>query len=468
MANKANLLQRNTKQDISEAAFKAAADGHNVFGCGMVINGVLMTQHQDKPIAYEEFKSMIKEFNEAAVICYFGTHTKDTSKDDIQPYCLGDDKDTKLAVFLAGDYSSFARAGSSRPSEFHAHEKGVLPQFHKYYESVKAGEEVTIDGFMSYLERPECAEHFIGMPTSYGVIKIMGETGQIKTYTQSKHYGKFPWGDLADVNGFEEKGFPTGKEEEKINLLSNFFGKKVSTEASKTSVPAIKTEEKKVVDIPKKEEYKHKELTVEELLQPDMVMARPSSALNKDRYRQKWYQQKHNANLIRDWQKRPWVAIKAEDVDQMTEVKDLTAFQSALNKAIEIKEKLQEENKTAQLVASTVVPPKMKEDFKNIFLQSKEISSTLEGVQTIPTIEALNEDEKKIPTFFDHTGLHVEQTLNWSMAKLEELHREYLPIYKSLLKAYRVRLVKALREQPKKEKAVVPESVKDFFGKKVA
>lgn len=464
MANKANLLQRNTGQDVSEAAFNAASAGHNVFGCGMVVNGVLMTQHQDEPITYARFKELIQAFNDAAIICYFGTHSKDSSKDDIQPYCLGDDKDTKLAVFLAGDYSSFARAGSSRPSEFHAHEKGVLPQFHKYYESVKAGEEVTIKGFMDYLESPDVSKAMINLSTSYGVLKIMGDTGEIKTYPQSQHYGKFPWGDMADVNGFEEKSFPE-KKEEKSNPLANFFGKKVSPEASKTSVPPIKTEEKKVVPIPEKKDDK-KELTVEEVLLPGMVMARPSTALNKDKTKQKWYQQKHGPNLIKDWQKRPWVAIKAEDVDQMTEVKDLTAFQSALNKAIEMKEKQAEANKAAQLLATTVVPPKMKEDFKNIFLQSKEISSTLEGVQTIPTIEALNDDEKKTPTFFDHTGLHVEQTLNWSMAKLEELHRDYLPIYKSLLKAYRVRLVKALREQPKKEKAAVPETVKDFFGKK--
>lgn len=438
MANKAIILTKNIGQLPPDVACEKAMAGHNVIGAAFVEDGELIVQRQASPFDLETLKEFQNEYKGSAIITIFQTMDTPINEGNIQPFSVEEDGKTLLAVFIEGEYERYAKPKETASAERRWFDTAFMPLLKAYSE--QKGEEASVKGFMDYLDDPAMRKTLEESTTGRGVIKVLAETGEIKAFSKGEGQFKSSWGEVS--HGYSEGEFPATEKK-----ASKFFGsRKAKAEAPPAEVKPIEEKPKETdkTVVHKQEESKKTEtasITPVLVARVGHVFARPIAEIRKHDKRMKGLLMGVLGGLPKGWKSMDYFEIPKDKVNRNWELKDQTAISAALEDAKNGKSSAQQ----------GLIPPKMQEDFKKIFLESSDIKKTMQGVQTLPSIEQLQSDENKHPTWYDKTGIHVQHTFNWPRAKLDELASQYLPLYKLRAEAITNMLIKQMHEHPKKE-----------------
>lgn len=460
MANKAVILTSQASETVPEADFSKAMKDHNAFGTAFVADGSLNVLSQPSPFDVESFKKLEDELKSLNATYIFQTMTTPINVADVQPFTLDeDDGTTKLAVFIEGDYDRYAKPGEVASAERQWFETVLKPMLGTYAEG--AGESASIDGFFKWLEKPENAALIKESTATRGVIRLLSDSGEFKTFTKGTGFKVHPWGEVSHVEGeFPEKVEAPAKKSAVLGLFKKAAAAKAEEAPTEPAKPEPEKKEDDKIIIHKTEEPKKTETaSVPSVpgLPAGKVWARPIRSVRNHNKTMKKTLENMLGALPKGWPSMDWFAVDAAKVKDSKnwELKEQGPIAEALTKAKNGKE----DKLTAQAARAGLVPPKQQEDFKNIFMKSPEIVKAME-TPTLPTIEELQAIENKDPTWYDKTGIHVQDTLNWPATKIEDLDRNYHELFRLRQQAITNMLIKQLREHPPAEKTKeTPEEV---------
>lgn len=460
----ATLLQKNKGQLIPKDVYEQASKDCNTMGVAFVMSSedtkelvYQFRDHNDGVMDWDNFNSFQEEFKDEAVLFFLGEMKDGYFQEDVQPFVIiEDDGKGQVVAFIEGDYSNMVNTGSNRTPEYHMKDKVLVPALEKYLENSK---EPSLDGLMQYAGSPEVRKTILEASAGRCVVKLLAATGEITTFTRGAEAGRFDWGEISNP--------PVKAEEPKKRSFADMFKKKSEAKAENKKP----VEEQKTV-IHKVEEPKKTEAAVIDSAAPaGKVWARPKAG-TPDKAMKKW-NEKFVGGLHKGWKDRPWVAIDPKQADANTEFKDqmvaaLAKAEAEKNSKSSVPFVKNLDNKHIPSVASDVpiIPPTQLEAFKKTFLEHADIKKLMEGVQGIPTPEQLKAFEKKYPSFFEKTGVHIQQTLGWPHHKRADLCVNYPHLAAVLLSGVSNELCKMLNEHPNKEeeKAEEPVKVKRTFS----
>lgn len=457
MANKAIIVVKNKGQLIPDATVEKIIAGHTAIGTAFLDeNNELIVQKQAAPFALDTVKKYQDETKDIATVTIFQTMETPIDEANIQPFVEETEEEnggvtTHFAVFVEGDVSKYALPKQPQTAERQWFEKCFLPFLKSY--SDFAGDKISIKGFMDYLStmKSDVEKTIEGR----GAIKIIAETGEILTFAKGNEQFSAEWGNTS--SGYSEGKFPA--EAETTKKVTSLFAKAKPKAEQPAATPP--KEDKTIIHQPDPE--KKGDAAVITPVAPQApegkVWARPIAMIrNNDKAMKKALNDRHGG-CPKGWKHMEWFAIDKNKLPHKHwEVKDETAISSALTKA-----KNGDENKvTPEQMRQGLMPAQMQKDLKDKFLPS--VAKYTE-TPNLPTMEELQADENKHPTWYDKTGIHVQDTLGWPPAKVEELDRDYHAAFVLRQKAIVSMLVKMMHEHPaKKEDTTEQETVPEKTG----
>jgi hypothetical protein len=462
MSNKAIVVTKNQGQLIGEAALSKAMEGHNAIGVAFVHEGELVAQKQPSPFDAESVKALQDEYKGNAIILCFQTLQSPINEEHVQPFEMADDDGTQLAVFIDAEVGSYATPKQPQTAEYQWFEKVFKPMFAQYVE--KQGDKASLDGFVQHMQLLSTKGDLGATLGKRGVVKVLAATGEISTFNVGEGMFKDVWGEVS--HGYSERTFPPAEVEQsgaKKKVLS-LFGKKTKAEepaAPPPVEPEKPAEEKPEGDktvIHQPEPEKKAETAVVELpaaaARQGYIMARPKEQIRKnDKAMKKALGEVYNHGLPKGWKDTDWFEIPVAKLNNKWEKRGETAISSALEKAKEM---------TPQKAQIGLVPETQMKAFKETFMTSPSITEHMKD-PSLPTMEKMIQAENKHPTWFDKTGIHVQDTLGWPPEKVEDLEKNYHDLYILRRIAINNMLVKMMLEHPpaKKEEAPKTEQVKE-------
>jgi hypothetical protein len=454
-----------------------------VMGYAAFSDGAVLAERDGTPMSWEEFDEWQKGYLNDTLLVHLGNYPTKFDSRDAQPLILfqegdGEDTDPKdtdpsLLAFIEGDFSQTVPNSYQRSPESYINDEVLIPMLNAYFEKAS---DPSIDDFLGTLNTKQAEDNVLGTCVR-GEIKILGDTGEIKTFSKNALGGKFAWGSMSQTFGFGLS--ESGNELTNKGGFKKTFKKKGAaaevvkvehTTETKTTITADgnKTVEQKTV-IHKQEETPKSDTVV---LKEGYVLARPMPGLTKSE-RKAWINKRNNNQLITGWNSGnagegcPYIAVHKDNLGSVGkyQLKDETAISAALEKA--------KNGKSAEQAADPrVIPETQNTAFKNVFQKSAQYTKVMSGVQGLPTMAELDEDEKKYPTFFDKTSLHLEETLRWSDDMKMDLIRNYPNIALAYMKALNRAVTKNLLEHPPKQTSAekveeAAPTAKKTFQKKV-
>lgn len=505
-------IVKKAKDHIIPEAFwiKVLETKPNVFGVAFTEDGVVGLQggsidQLDDPL--KSFQEVQEAYSGHEMLFWLDKFPEGYSEDDIQPYILNaaENANVYLAVFIQGDYKNFSHPGSTRRDEFFAIENTVQSSVDELIELTDGD----MERISKALGNPARKQAFENACASEGTIIVVCGNGDIHSYVKDpkQKSGLFEWGETTDTCGYSEGTFPeketeAEKESEKPpNKLAALLGKKKEIKGSPPPAPVQKTEAKK--------EEKVGETTiiragsVPPVTQKMVKWDVPKEWSNKMR---KQIIQHSLGMLPPDWKTRTEItcpenkvprkvtSVVVKDFKEMGEqLKNGTATQTIQEKTAEkvantelpktvATEKLsgmaklaaieqaREDSKEPQHVhIDGFVPAGQLKDFKEKFLGSVAIKDLLG--KPVPSLEEVQELERKIPTWSEKTGLDTEKAWNWPDTSLTILVQQYPDLAKLLIKAYRmsdIKLKTMLNKQKLEQPATTPVKTKTIKMGKVA
>jgi hypothetical protein len=467
MANAARILTKNQNQLVPDKAIEKAMEGHTAIGTAFVDeNGELVVQKQAAPFEAATFKQYQEEIKPHAIITVFQRLMAPINVAHVQPFVVEDEeKDgsltTHVAIFVEGNLDKYALPKQPQTAEAQWFHKTFEPLVTAYGDTTK---EPTIAGFMDYLRLPDVKGALEASLEGRGCIKVLSETGEIMTFTSGDAAFKADWGEVS--NGYTEGTFPAKEESAAKGKVKSLFGGK-GTITPKAQEPAPtppkeepkKDDDKTVIHQPPAEKKTDTAVAVigADPQPPEgKVWARPVAKIRNHNKTLKKKVQGMLGGLPQGWPTMQWFAVdKAKLPHRDWEIKGETAISSALEKA-----KNGDENRvTPEDMRKGLMPPQMQKDLMDKFLPS--VAKYTE-TPNLPTMEELQADENKHPTWYDKTGIHVQNTLGWPPEKVAELDRDYHAAFVLRQKAITSMLVKMIHEHPPAKKEdqepeIVPE-----------
>ena len=451
MANKASIVTKNQNQIVPDTALDKVMVGHTAIGTAFIDNGELVVQKQ--PAAFEKgtFQEYQNEGRALAIVTIFQSMETPIDEANVQPFVEETENEdgsftTHFAVFVEGDLSKYALPKQPQTAEKQWFEKAFLPLLKAYAEQAKG--DPTIAGFMDYLRLPAMKNSLEACFEGRGVIKVFAETGEILSFSKGAASFKADWGEVS--SGYSEGTFPAQETETKKKITSLFAKAKPKAEVApaETKPAEEKKDDKTVIHQP--EPTPKTETAVISSATPDpgegKVWARPVAMIrNNDKAMKKALNHLIGGNP-KGWKHMEWFAVEKTKLPAKNwEMKEETAFSAALDKAKNGKGP----EITPEQMRQGMVPPKQQADFKEKFVPS--VAKYTES-PNLPTMEELQADENKHPTWFDKTGIHVQDTLGWPSDKVAELDRDYHALFVLRQKAIVGLLVKMMHEHPPAKK----------------
>lgn len=457
MANKAVILTANQDRLPPDEVLETAAKGHTAIGTAFMDNGELIVQKQSSPFTTATVKELHDQTKAVALVTIFQQMETPIDEANIQPFEEKEDTSdggtlTHLAVFVEGELPKYGIPKQPQTAERDWFEKAFLPLVKAYVETDK---EPSIAGCMTYLRTQAVTGALKSSLGERGVIKVFAETGDILTIEKGESLTKGEWG---DVSFSKEKEAPTT-----AKVTSLFSKGKAKTEdapaPSPSKEPEPKKDDKTIIHQSEPEKKTETAVGVTGAYPPPpegRVWARPVHSVRSHNKSFKKELQSMIGGLPKGWPTMEWFAVeKTKLPHKKWELKDQGAISSALEKAKNGKEF------TAEDARKGLVPDGMQKDFKDKFLPS--IQKYVE-TPNLPTMEELQADENKHPTWYDKTGIHIQDSLNLPPNKLEELDRDYHALYVLRMRALTNLVVKSIHEHPPKTQEVVENTIVEKTG----
>lgn len=372
--------------------------------------------------AMHEVQTVLVFADTAGVVTVSAEDKDQLDTPDMQPIAALTDNSTghiHLVAILLGDFSQFAQKESKHTPEFFAYSTDLMPRLANLMEVV----DNDLDKALAQMQKPlftKDVQRLVGGDT--GLVCIMSSDGTVVNVTKGDNVLKetdYGWTTL-------ELEAPKAEEEpsklKKLTGKFNFTAKKSATGAPPKNVADEPAKEQPKVDVPKAEPEPKKVIEVPAdtaVKAPAETYVQAPSHLSTKNELREWYL--YNAGWVPEgYRKRPKIVVKPELLSavngksQEPDIKDL----KQLDKVIEAK-------KTTNTSPTTPIIPA---DIRDELLSDAVVMKLLDkSSRVMPTLEQLDEIEKKYSTFSEQLGgdLELRNLHAWSFDDVKQFRAKF-------------------------------------------
>ena len=196
------IILKQAGQDIpQEYLEKAHTANPMAVGMARVSGNEIFTGYINDPMPLDQLQQVLEQFKDEKVLLCLSELTPSTNS--LQPFmmCKNDEGEIQFVVAMEGDFSEFAKAGSSDTDAFHAFVSHLLPKFNGIF-TMRQGSVTEIVG---ELQNPMISREIGGLATS-GHTMIMCANGFARAYGKggSVEALSTPFGWVSDKFGMFE------------------------------------------------------------------------------------------------------------------------------------------------------------------------------------------------------------------------------------------------------------------------